>query len=83
MCTNQPYYVSFCFFRWVAYQQKHFCGEQYILEKGRYKSFYDWGGNSNTILSVRPVLLEPLGRNEPKHLVGACFIDYNDEYLTF
>lgn len=56
---------------WVAYQQKHYCGEQYILEKGRYKSHVDWGGSSNTIMSIRPVLLEPLGRNEVKHLIKA------------
>ncbi|OCT93878.1 hypothetical protein XELAEV_18011549mg [Xenopus laevis] len=56
---------------WVAYEQKHFCGEQYILEKGRYKSCADWGGNNNTIMSIRPVLLEPHGSNEPKHLIRA------------
>ncbi|XP_072287826.1 very large A-kinase anchor protein [Pyxicephalus adspersus] len=56
---------------WVAYQQKHYCGEQYILEKGRYKSHIDWGGSSNIIMSIRPVLLEPLGRNEVKHLIKA------------
>ncbi|XP_053562021.1 very large A-kinase anchor protein [Bombina bombina] len=56
---------------WVAYQQKHFCGEQYILEKGKYKSFLDWGGNNNTILSIRPVILEPYGKHEPKHMIDA------------
>ncbi|XP_040836536.1 very large A-kinase anchor protein [Ochotona curzoniae] len=56
---------------WVAYQQKFFCGEQYILEKGKYKCFFDWGGSSNTILSIRPVQLEPLGINEPPHLLKA------------
>ncbi|XP_040194651.1 very large A-kinase anchor protein [Rana temporaria] len=56
---------------WVAYRQKHYCGEQYILEKGRYKTHVDWGGSSNTIMSIRPVLLEPLGRNEVKHLIKA------------
>ncbi|KAM3933163.1 very large A-kinase anchor protein [Leptodactylus fuscus] len=54
---------------WVAYQQKHFCGQQYILEKGRYKTYMDWGGSNNTIMSIRPVLLEPLGRNDVKHLI--------------
>ncbi|XP_069801034.1 very large A-kinase anchor protein [Dendropsophus ebraccatus] len=56
---------------WVAYRQKHYCGEQYILEKGRYKTYVDWGGNNNTIMSIRPVLLEPLGQNDAKHLVKA------------
>ncbi|XP_028360163.1 very large A-kinase anchor protein isoform X1 [Phyllostomus discolor] len=56
---------------WVAYQQKFFCGEQYILEKGKYKCFFDWGGSNNTILSIRPVQLEPLGINEPPYLLKA------------
>ncbi|XP_038200724.1 very large A-kinase anchor protein isoform X2 [Arvicola amphibius] len=56
---------------WVAYSQKFFCGDQYILEKGKYKCFFDWGGTSNTILSIRPIQLEPLGINEPPHLLKA------------
>ncbi|XP_028616059.1 very large A-kinase anchor protein [Grammomys surdaster] len=56
---------------WVAYHQKFFCGDQYILEKGKYKCFFDWGGSSNTILSIRPIQLEPLGINEPPHLLKA------------
>ncbi|XP_027268244.1 very large A-kinase anchor protein isoform X2 [Cricetulus griseus] len=56
---------------WVAYCQKFFCGDQYILEKGKYKCFFDWGGSSNTILSIRPIQLEPLGINEPPHLLKA------------
>ncbi|XP_021516229.1 very large A-kinase anchor protein isoform X1 [Meriones unguiculatus] len=56
---------------WVAYNQKFFCGDQYILEKGKYKCFFDWGGSSNTVLSIRPIQLEPLGINEPPHLLKA------------
>ncbi|XP_051006057.1 very large A-kinase anchor protein [Acomys russatus] len=56
---------------WVAYSQKFFCGDQYILEKGKYKCFFDWGGSSNAILSIRPIQLEPLGINEPSHLLKA------------
>ncbi|XP_006868656.1 PREDICTED: uncharacterized protein LOC102821967 [Chrysochloris asiatica] len=56
---------------WVAYQQKFFCGEQYILEKGKYKCFFDWGGSNNIILSIRPIRLEPLGINEPPYLLKA------------
>uniref|UniRef100_A0A8C2VAX2 Crystallin beta-gamma domain containing 3 n=1 Tax=Chinchilla lanigera TaxID=34839 RepID=A0A8C2VAX2_CHILA len=72
---------------WVAYQQKFFCGEQYILEKGKYKCFFDWGGSNNVIMSIRPIQLEPLGINEPPHLVkafskpgfqGEC-VDYTKE----
>ncbi|NXS34993.1 CRBG3 protein, partial [Pomatostomus ruficeps] len=76
---------------WVAYQQKYFCGEQYVLEKGKYKCFFDWGGSSKTIMSIRPVKLEPLGTNEPPHLLkafsnthfqGAC-IDFTAEVSGF
>ncbi|XP_027440493.2 very large A-kinase anchor protein [Zalophus californianus] len=59
---------------WVAYQQKFFCGEQYILEKGKYKCFFDWGGSNNIIMSIRPIHLEPLGINEPPHLLKAFSI---------
>nr|XP_006124273.1 very large A-kinase anchor protein-like [Pelodiscus sinensis] len=76
---------------WVAYQQKYFCGEQYILEKGKYKCFFDWGGSSETIMSIRPLKLEPLGKNEPPHLLkaysnthfqGAC-VDFTAEVSDF
>ncbi|CAM4423703.1 very large A-kinase anchor protein isoform X1 [Caretta caretta] len=76
---------------WVAYRQKYFCGEQYILEKGKYKCFLDWGGSSETIMSIRPIKLEPLGKNEPPHLLkafsrthfqGAC-VDFTAEVSDF
>ncbi|XP_028939487.1 very large A-kinase anchor protein-like, partial [Antrostomus carolinensis] len=76
---------------WVAYQQKYFCGEQYVLEKGKYKCFFDWGGSSKTIMSIRPIKLEPLGTNEPPHWLkafsnthfqGAC-IDFTAEVSDF
>lgn len=50
-------FIFLPFFRWVAYQQKYFCGEQYILEKGKYKCFFDWGGSSKIIMSIRPIKL--------------------------
>ncbi|NXE47613.1 CRBG3 protein, partial [Casuarius casuarius] len=76
---------------WVAYQQKYFCGEQYVLEKGKYKCFFDWGGSNKIIMSIRPVKLEPLGTNEPPHLLkafsnthfqGTC-IDFTAEVSDF
>ncbi|NWQ75555.1 CRBG3 protein, partial [Columbina picui] len=76
---------------WVAYQQKYFCGEQYVLEKGKYKCFFDWGGSSKIIMSIRPIKLEPLGTSEAPHLLkafsnthfqGAC-IDFTAEVSDF
>ncbi|XP_066555576.1 uncharacterized protein LOC136746751 isoform X1 [Amia ocellicauda] len=56
---------------WVAYSQKFFCGKQYVLEKGVYKSLLDWGGSDNAIRSIRPIRLEPLGRDESQFLLRA------------
>ncbi|ETE66489.1 Beta/gamma crystallin domain-containing protein 3, partial [Ophiophagus hannah] len=76
---------------WVAYQQKYFCGEQYILEKGKYKCFLDWGGTNETIMSIRPIKLEPLGDHQPTHWIkafdnihfqGSC-IDFTTEAADF
>nr|XP_015197185.1 PREDICTED: uncharacterized protein LOC102690526 isoform X1 [Lepisosteus oculatus] len=56
---------------WVAYNQRCFCGEQYVLEKGIYKNLLDWGGSDNTVMSIRPVRLEPLGSGESHSLLRA------------
>uniref|UniRef100_G3UGM5 Beta/gamma crystallin 'Greek key' domain-containing protein n=1 Tax=Loxodonta africana TaxID=9785 RepID=G3UGM5_LOXAF len=73
---------------WVAYQQKFFCGEQYILEKGKYKCFFDWGGSNNIIMSIRPVRLVSLTEphfQSPLHQAfgepgfqGGC-VDFTEE----
>uniref|UniRef100_A0A8C8VDJ8 Beta/gamma crystallin 'Greek key' domain-containing protein n=1 Tax=Pelusios castaneus TaxID=367368 RepID=A0A8C8VDJ8_9SAUR len=41
---------------WVAYENTNFSGEQYILEKGVYRSCEDWGASNCQIHSVQPVL---------------------------
>ncbi|XP_060114181.1 beta/gamma crystallin domain-containing protein 2 [Heteronotia binoei] len=41
---------------WVAYEDKNFSGDQYILEKGMYRSCEDWGAASCKISSVQPIL---------------------------
>ncbi|KAM8952983.1 beta/gamma crystallin domain-containing protein 1 [Pelodytes ibericus] len=43
---------------WVAYETPDFTGEQYILEKGMYRNFSDWGAKSSKISSVQPILLD-------------------------
>ncbi|XP_072102226.1 uncharacterized protein crybg1a isoform X5 [Mobula birostris] len=43
---------------WVAYENSDFTGEQYILEKGLYTTFEDWGARNCTIASVQPVLVD-------------------------
>ncbi|KAM3936085.1 LOW QUALITY PROTEIN: beta/gamma crystallin domain-containing protein 2 [Leptodactylus fuscus] len=40
---------------WVAYENVDFSGEQYILEKGSYHSYHDWGAKDSQICSVQPV----------------------------
>nr|XP_056702423.1 beta/gamma crystallin domain-containing protein 2-like [Euleptes europaea] len=41
---------------WVAYEDKNYSGEQYILEKGVYRNCEDWGAGSCKISSVQPIL---------------------------
>ncbi|XP_043447969.1 beta/gamma crystallin domain-containing protein 1 [Prionailurus bengalensis] len=43
---------------WVAYENPDFTGEQYILDKGFYTSFEDWGGKNCKISSVQPIYLD-------------------------
>ncbi|XP_075058962.1 beta/gamma crystallin domain-containing protein 1 isoform X2 [Mixophyes fleayi] len=45
---------------WVAYECPDFTGEQYILEKGMYSNFSDWGAKNCKISSVQPVLMETI-----------------------
>ncbi|XP_069830897.1 beta/gamma crystallin domain-containing protein 1 isoform X2 [Dendropsophus ebraccatus] len=45
---------------WVAYECPDFTGEQYILEKGMYSNFSDWGAKNYRISSVQPILTEAL-----------------------
>ncbi|KAL1770357.1 absent in melanoma 1 protein, partial [Sigmodon hispidus] len=43
---------------WVAYENPDFTGEQYVLDKGLYTSFEDWGGKNCKISSVQPICLD-------------------------
>ncbi|XP_013366244.1 PREDICTED: absent in melanoma 1 protein isoform X2 [Chinchilla lanigera] len=43
---------------WVAYENPDFTGEQYVLDKGFYTSFEDWGGKNCKISSVQPICLD-------------------------
>ncbi|XP_056150231.1 beta/gamma crystallin domain-containing protein 1-like [Lampris incognitus] len=41
---------------WVGYSQPGFEGQQHILEEGEYLDWRDWGGSSEQLLSLRPVM---------------------------
>ncbi|XP_064412357.1 beta/gamma crystallin domain-containing protein 1 isoform X1 [Latimeria chalumnae] len=43
---------------WVAYENVDFKGRQYILEKGLYTSFEDWGADNFKISSIQPIMLD-------------------------
>ncbi|XP_006881239.1 PREDICTED: absent in melanoma 1 protein [Elephantulus edwardii] len=43
---------------WVAYENPDFTGEQYILDKGFYTTFEDWGGKNCKISSLQPICLD-------------------------
>ncbi|KAL4608726.1 very large A-kinase anchor protein isoform X1 [Arapaima gigas] len=42
---------------WVAYSDRFFCGQQYILEKGSYLGELDWGDSCGAVMSLRPIRL--------------------------
>lgn len=44
-------------FRWVAYSERCFSGEQCILEKGKHPATLHWGGNYGAAKSIRPIRL--------------------------
>ncbi|XP_069743576.1 uncharacterized protein [Narcine bancroftii] len=54
---------------WVAYGNTDFRGEQYILEKGLYSTFEDWGATNYTIASLQPVLLDAMDNELSKFKV--------------
>ncbi|KAM4625582.1 uncharacterized protein crybg1a isoform 2-T2 [Polymixia lowei] len=43
---------------WVGYDEADFEGQQYILEEGEYPDCGDWGGYTDGLLSLRPVLTD-------------------------
>ncbi|XP_061430249.1 gamma-crystallin S-like [Lethenteron reissneri] len=38
---------------WVAHEEPHYKGRQYLLEKGDYRKCSEWGASSPTVQSVR------------------------------
>ncbi|XP_038824823.1 beta/gamma crystallin domain-containing protein 1-like [Salvelinus namaycush] len=43
---------------WVGYDQLGFEGHQHVLEEGEYLDWRDWGGMTDQLLSIRPVLTD-------------------------
>uniref|UniRef100_A0A6I8SPE4 Beta/gamma crystallin 'Greek key' domain-containing protein n=3 Tax=Xenopus tropicalis TaxID=8364 RepID=A0A6I8SPE4_XENTR len=45
---------------WVAYEQKDFCGEMFIMEKGEYPRWDSWSNcfRADRIMSLRPVRMD-------------------------
>ncbi|KAL2081783.1 hypothetical protein ACEWY4_021601 [Coilia grayii] len=43
---------------WVGYERVGFEGRQYVLEEGEYLNWQDWGGANESLLSLRPVLVD-------------------------
>ncbi|GCB62852.1 hypothetical protein scyTo_0007292, partial [Scyliorhinus torazame] len=69
---------------WVAYHEEHYSGEQYILEKGVYRNYTGWGGGDSSIMSIRPIQLEPVGGNEAQFQLRAYKgIDFQGESVEF
>ncbi|KAM4043138.1 beta/gamma crystallin domain-containing protein 1 isoform 2-T2 [Anomaloglossus baeobatrachus] len=60
---------------WVAYESPDFTGAQYILEKGRYSNFSNWGAKNCKITSLQPILMEAL--ESPGHFRIELFSESN------
>ncbi len=56
-------------FRWVAYSERCFTGQQCVLEKGCYPGLLDWGDGQSSARSLRPV-----HRVSPINWVCLCLI---------
>ncbi|KAK1170375.1 beta/gamma crystallin domain-containing protein 1-like [Acipenser oxyrinchus oxyrinchus] len=54
---------------WVAFEDPGFSGQQYILEKGMYSSFEDWGAQTFKLSSVQPISLENIYGSKVKFKV--------------
>lgn len=77
---------------WVAYSHVDFSGNQYILEKGFYNNYADWGSLDSRICSIQPILAVPRDNTKNRSQVllytepdfqGQCFaIDRNMEALS-
>uniref|UniRef100_G1MPU1 Crystallin beta-gamma domain containing 2 n=1 Tax=Meleagris gallopavo TaxID=9103 RepID=G1MPU1_MELGA len=70
---------------WVAYEGPNFSGEQYILEKGVYRNFEDWGATNCRIASAQPIL--QVGVEHNLHFVSKILLfsepDFLGEHLAF
>ncbi|RXM97263.1 Absent in melanoma 1-like protein [Acipenser ruthenus] len=64
---------------WIAYSNVDYSGSQYILEKGFYNSYQDWGGSDSQISSVQPIRLIQLF-SEPEFR-GSCLL-YEDDHTA-
>ncbi|XP_057259512.1 beta/gamma crystallin domain-containing protein 2 [Pezoporus wallicus] len=69
---------------WVAYEGTNYSGEQYILEKGVYRTCEDWGATDCRIASVQPIL--QVGEHN-LHFVSKILLfsepDFLGEHIAF
>ncbi|XP_041109245.1 uncharacterized protein LOC121317409 isoform X2 [Polyodon spathula] len=54
---------------WVAFEGPGFSGQHYVLEKGMYSSFEDWGAQTFKLSSVQPIFLENIYGSKVKFRV--------------
>ncbi|NXP01035.1 CRBG2 protein, partial [Certhia brachydactyla] len=69
---------------WVAYEGPNYSGEQYILEKGVYRSCEDWGASDCHIASAQPILQV---REHNLHFVSKILLfsepDFLGDHMSF
>ncbi|XP_052463699.1 beta/gamma crystallin domain-containing protein 3 isoform X2 [Carassius gibelio] len=69
---------------WVAYSERCFTGQQYVLEKGHYPGLLDWGDGRSSARSLRPIHREVCRIAEPKFLLRVyCQTQYSGQSREF
>ncbi|XP_051870419.1 beta/gamma crystallin domain-containing protein 3-like [Pristis pectinata] len=69
---------------WVAYHEEHYSGEQYVLEKGVYRTTIAGEDQTSQSSPIRPILLEAVGGNEAQFQIQAYNgIDFQGESVEF
>ncbi|KAL9825109.1 LOW QUALITY PROTEIN: beta/gamma crystallin domain-containing protein 2 [Geothlypis trichas] len=63
---------------WVAYEGPNYSGEQYVLEKGVYRSCEDWGATDCHIASAQPILQV---REHNLHFVSKILLFSEPDFL--
>ncbi len=71
--------------RWVAFEQKGFLGEQFVLEKGEYPRWSTWTNSQSSycLLSIRPLRVVRERHVHTSHLLEDLLCSHGPLSLVF